>query len=114
MEIQVRDVPSEDRFEARDADGALLGIVTYYREPGEQPGEQPGGQPGGQGQPGLLVLTHTEVEEAAEGNGVGSRLAHDALEHARATGQQIVALCPFVRAYLTRHPEYQDLVRPAG
>ncbi|HEY0117455.1 MAG TPA: GNAT family N-acetyltransferase, partial [Cellulomonas sp.] len=99
MEIQVRDVPSEGRFEARDADGALLGIAAYYLEPGE---------------PGLLVFTHTEVEEAAEGNGVGSRLAHDALEHARAAGQQIVALCPFVRAYLARHPEYRDLVRPAG
>ncbi len=60
------------------------------------------------------MFTHTEVEEAAEGHGVGSRLAHDALEHARATGQQVVALCPFVRAYLARHPEYQGPVRPAG
>ncbi len=95
MDIEVRDVSAADRFEARDAQGVLLGIAAYYREPG------------------LLVLTHTEVEEAAEGHGVGARLAHDALEHARAAGQQVVALCPFVRAYLVRHPEYQDLVRPA-
>lgn len=60
---------------------------------------------------GSLYLLHTEVPEALEGRGLGSELVRAALEHARAEGMTVVALCPFVGAYLRRHPEYGDLVR---
>jgi predicted GNAT family acetyltransferase len=57
-----------------------------------------------------VVLVHTEVEPRAEGQGVGSRLVAGALSDIRARGLKLVPQCPFVRAYLARHPEYDDLV----
>ena len=57
-----------------------------------------------------IAINHTEVPEAFEGQGVGSRLARAALDHARAEGLRVVVFCPFVRAWLERHPEYADLV----
>lgn len=59
---------------------------------------------------GRLHLTHTEVPEAAEGEGIGSSLVRAALEDARAKGLKVVPDCPFVGSYLKRHPEYQELV----
>lgn len=59
---------------------------------------------------GTLTLTHTEVPQALEGQGIGGRLARFALEDARANGYSIMPLCPFVSAYIRRHPEYQPLV----
>lgn len=52
-----------------------------------------------------IVLIHTEVPEALRGHGIASVLARSALTMARAEGRPIVVLCPFVRAYLNRHPE---------
>ena len=59
---------------------------------------------------GALVLVHTEVPDALQGRGLGGELAKAALEYARASGRRVVVLCPFVKAYLERHPEYHDLV----
>ena len=56
------------------------------------------------------MFTHTEVFDAYEGKGVGSALARGALDDVRARGGRLVALCPFIAAYLERHPEYADLV----
>ncbi len=56
------------------------------------------------------ALVHTEVPEALEGQGIGSALAKFALEDARANGRKVIVTCPFVIAYLRRHPEYQDVV----
>jgi hypothetical protein len=50
------------------------------------------------------------VDEAHEGQGIGSRLAAGALDDIRGRGLTIVPLCPFVSAYLARHSEYADLV----
>ena len=61
----------------------------------------------------LVALVHTEVPEEAEGGGVGGALARAALEWARAEGARVVPLCPFVEAYVRRHPEYADLVAGA-
>lgn len=57
-----------------------------------------------------LDLHHTEVPESSEGQGYGSALAEAALEHARATGVRVIPTCPFVRAFVDRRPEFQDLV----
>lgn len=59
---------------------------------------------------GMIVFTHTEVPPALEGRGLANRLAQAGLEYARTEGLQVLPLCPFVAAYLRRHPEYQDLV----
>lgn len=54
---------------------------------------------------GAMVLTHTTVPEAAEGKGVGSALARTALEYARSEGLRVEAECPFMAAWLKRHPQ---------
>ncbi len=61
-------------------------------------------------EPGVRVLVHTEVEPRLEGGGVGARLVGAALDDVRARGLLLVPLCPFVAAYVRRHPEYADLV----
>ena len=59
----------------------------------------------------LVVFTHTEVEDRCEGMGVGSSLARFALDDVRDEGsRRVLPLCPFIKAYIHRHPEYQDLV----
>ena len=57
-----------------------------------------------------VMLTHTEVPEALEGQGVGSALARGALDDVRAQGLEVIPLCPFIAAFIRRHPEYLDLV----
>ena len=63
---------------------------------------------------GRLVFHHTEVDQTVEGHGLGSTLVAGALDDVRAQGLTIVPLCPFVRKYLQRHPEYADLVAGSG
>ncbi len=66
-------------------------------------------------EPGVRVFTHTQVEPAFEGRGLGSRLAEAALDATRAAGLRVVAECPFIASYIERHPDYADLVeRPSG
>lgn len=61
--------------------------------------------------PGIIEFTHTEIDEAFEGHGVGSTLARAALDDVRRDGtRRVVASCPFVAAYIERHPDYQDLL----
>lgn len=52
-----------------------------------------------------IVLVHTEVPASLSGRGLGSALAKFAIDDAHRHGLRIVAVCPFVRAYLRRHPE---------
>lgn len=60
-----------------------------------------------------LFLDHTEVSPAIERRGVGSALAHAALEFARSKDLRVVPVCPFVADYLRKHREFQDLLAPA-
>ena len=57
-----------------------------------------------------VLLVHTEVDPAFAGQGLGERLVAGGLEDLRARGLKLVPLCPFVRAYLRRHPDQADLV----
>jgi predicted GNAT family acetyltransferase len=58
----------------------------------------------------VVTMVHTEIEPAFEGEGFGSALVSGALDSVRAQGKRVRPLCPFVAAYLKRHPEYADLV----
>ena len=58
----------------------------------------------------VLTLVHTEVPEALAGQGVGSRLAREALEYARREKLKVLAACSFVAGYVERHPEYCSLL----
>lgn len=54
---------------------------------------------------GVIAFTHTEVPDALSGRGVGSRLVRGALAAARAQKLKVLALCPFVAAYIKKHPD---------
>jgi predicted GNAT family acetyltransferase len=59
----------------------------------------------------LIVFTHTEVDPHFEGKGVGSAIAKYALDDVRAKGEkQVLPLCPFIKGYIQKHPDYVDLV----
>jgi uncharacterized protein len=60
--------------------------------------------------PGVVFLIHTEVDPSFAGQGLGEWLVAGALADLRARGLKLVPLCPFVRAYLRRHPDQADLV----
>ena len=62
---------------------------------------------------GKIMSTHTEVPEAHEGKGIGTRLIEAALTAARARGLQVIPICPFFAAYMQKHAEVQDLLDPA-
>lgn len=57
-----------------------------------------------------LDLLHTEVPDALEGQGYGSALAEAALDFARTEGLKVILSCPFVAAYVQKHPEHAPLV----
>jgi predicted GNAT family acetyltransferase len=85
----------ESRWEAR-IDGALAGFAAYRVVDDD------------------IVFTHTEVDPAFEGRGVGGALARHALDEvAEDASLRVVARCPFIRAWIARHPDYAALVRPA-
>lgn len=91
MNIVVADAPDEHRYEARDGE-TLAGLAAYRLSDNQ------------------IVLTHTEVEPDYEGKGVGSRLARAALDDARGRGLGVVPVCPFIKGWIDRHPDYADLV----
>jgi predicted GNAT family acetyltransferase len=88
----VTDNPALNRFEL--AQDGLVAFSAYRREPGR------------------ITITHTEVPDAFRGQGIGSKLARGALDLVRASGDQLVARCQFIAAYIEKHPEYQDLLAP--
>jgi uncharacterized protein len=58
----------------------------------------------------VLALEHAEVPAALEGQGIGARLVQATLDDIRARGLKVVPRCSFVRAFMRRHPEYNDLM----
>jgi predicted GNAT family acetyltransferase len=83
--------PQASRYELRDGD-TVAGFTEYVRSGT------------------VIAFTHTQIDPAFEGQGLGSVLIHGALDGARADGLAVLPYCPFVRGYIARHPEYLDLV----
>jgi predicted GNAT family acetyltransferase len=59
---------------------------------------------------GTVVITHTEVIAAFEGQGLGSRLAAFALDDVRRRGARVLPQCEFIASWIQRHPDYVDLL----
>jgi predicted GNAT family acetyltransferase len=57
-----------------------------------------------------VAFTHTVIDPAYEGRGLGSVLARSALDATREAGFAVLPFCPFIRGYIQRHPAYLDLV----
>lgn len=58
----------------------------------------------------VLNYNHTIVPPELGGQGIGSQLAKHALDYARDNGKKVVPSCSFVDNYITKHPEYQDVL----
>ena len=91
--IELADVPQAHRYEAR-RDGEMVGFIDYKARSD------------------MLVLLHTEVPPQFEGQGIGSALIRGVLDEVRARGGTIAPVCPFVAAYIRKHPDYLDTVSP--
>ena len=91
----VRDNKGDHRYELL-VDGELVGELVYRARSD------------------VVTLIHTEIAAGFEGHGLGEQLVAGALHDIRAQGLHIVPLCPFVVAYLRRHPEDADLVQSRG
>ena len=89
--IEVADAPERDRYEV-SIGGEVVGFSAYRTRPG------------------LIAFIHTEVDERLEGRGLGDRLIRFALEDARARGLAVLPFCPFVKAFIERHREFEGLV----
>jgi uncharacterized protein len=61
---------------------------------------------------GTILIKHTEVDPKFEGKGYGATLLRGILDKARADGKNVVPICPFAAAFMRRHEEYQDLLKP--
>jgi predicted GNAT family acetyltransferase len=59
---------------------------------------------------GVITFIHTEVPGELGGKGVGSKLIKGALDQVRAAGLKVIAQCPFVKAFIEKHPDYADLL----
>jgi predicted GNAT family acetyltransferase len=90
-ELAIVDEPERSRYELR-VGASLAGFTDYHL------------------QPGLLTLLHTQLDRGFEGRGLGSRFAAGVLDDVRRRGLRVHPVCPFVRAFIRRHPEYADLV----
>jgi len=90
MPSAVRDNPTLSRFEL-DIDG-VTAIANYRLADG------------------IITLTHTEVPEKARHGGIASRLIEGVLENVRSRGLKVVPRCSFVRAFMEKHPEFEDVL----
>ena len=87
----VTDNPGDSRFDVR-VGGELAGFATYHD--------------GRRGR----AFEHTEIADEYEGQGLATKLISYVLDEARASERRVLPFCPFVRAFIERHPEYLDLV----
>jgi len=89
-QVTVRD-NGQDRFEVL-VDGVVAGFAAYHHE-----GD-------------AIAVTHVEVDDGHEDEGIGSRLVASMLAEVRERGTPLLPYCPFVKAYLRKHPDEQDVV----
>ena len=91
--VTIVDNPAEQRYEL-SVDGERVGMAEYLTD-----GER-------------IVFTHTEVDPPEGRKGLGGRLVGFALDDARRRGLGVVPRCPFVAAYIKKHPDLLDVVPP--
>jgi uncharacterized protein len=94
MDLQVADHPEQARYEIR-ADGELAGFVQYHLRDG------------------VIAFLHTETDPRFRGQGIAGRLIQASLEAARERHLGVLPYCPYVRRWITEHPEDVDLVPEA-
>jgi predicted GNAT family acetyltransferase len=91
MNDTVSDNPAQHRFELA-VDGHIA--ASYYEIAD-----------------GVITFAHTEAPPELGGKGIGSKLIKGALDQVRAEGLKVIAQCPFVKAYIEKRHEYDDLLK---
>lgn len=91
--VEVRNDEANTKYDAWLGDD-LVGMIVY-------------GKSGGR-----YVLTHAAVLPEFQGHGVGHQLISGTLDDIRSQGSRITVICPVVREFIDRHPEYEDLIDP--
>jgi uncharacterized protein len=79
------------RYELRIG-GRRVGLADFYRRGN------------------TVVIPHTETSPEFGGRGLASRLVRYCLDDIRGQHLRVDPACPFVAAYIRKHPEYADLV----
>jgi predicted GNAT family acetyltransferase len=59
---------------------------------------------------GMIIIDHTAVPDAMRGRSAGQAMVRRAVEDARAEGRRIIPLCPFAKAQIARHKDWQDVL----
>lgn len=90
-QLDVKHNEAEHRFEINV--GGEAAVLEYQRVGGD------------------IIFTHTEVPPAYEGKGLANKLTVTGLDYARDNHLKVVPQCPFVAAYIRKHPEYQALTQ---
>jgi predicted GNAT family acetyltransferase len=92
--ITIRHNPDRSRFEVLDGD-SVIGRAAYVDRDAE----------------GQRIFYHTVINDDYVGQGLAGRLAAQALDQTVAAGLTIVPVCPYIKKYLQKHPEYAANVR---
>lgn len=95
----VADAPDNHRFEIT-ADGELAGFTEYLDT--------------SLGGTAVRIFYHTEIDEKFGGRGLAGTLVHSALTCTRSTARRIVPVCPYVRKFVGKHHEFDDVVDPVS
>ncbi|MDQ0618712.1 GNAT family N-acetyltransferase [Arthrobacter globiformis] len=90
--ITVRHTPERRRYELLDGD-AVIGKAHYLPHESSKGPER--------------IFYHTTVSEDYAGQGLAARLVQGALDDTLATGIAVVPVCPYVKVWLRKHPDYQ-------
>ena len=90
--IQVHETDNKGSFYV-EKDGERLAEMTFSKAGSDK-----------------IIIDHTEVSDALRGTGMGAKLVERSVEYARSNKIKIIPLCPFAKATLKRHQEWNDVL----
>jgi predicted GNAT family acetyltransferase len=91
VDVEVNDNPDKSRFELT-VDGAPAGFAAYRVRDG------------------VVIVTHSEIDHAHRGGGLGAQLVIGTLDALRARGARVVPSCPFFARYVAQHHDWDDIL----
>lgn len=91
MEVTVQDNPDRRQYDLL-VDGVPAGLAAYRVRDG------------------ITVITHSEVDPAYRGRGLGGELARLTLDRLREQGARVVPACSFFAKYVSEHHDWDDLI----
>lgn len=91
MSVQIVDNPDRSRYEAQE-DGTVVAYVEYDRHED------------------FTAFPHTEVSRGHQGQGLAGMLVRQAMDDIRESGDKAYPLCPYVKTWFDKHPEYGDIL----